>query len=48
MTPGANKSNAVKMVLEGSITNAVPGSILREHPQCILFLDKQSYGRIRK
>lgn len=48
MTPGANKSNAVKLVLEGSITNAVPGSILRKHPYCKLFLDKQSYGRIRK
>lgn len=48
MTPGANKSKAVKMVLEGSVTNAVPGSIIREHPNCILFLDKESYGRIRQ
>ncbi len=47
MTPGKNKSEAVKMVLEGSITNTVPGSIMRKHSHCILFLDKQSYGRIR-
>ncbi|HOR10137.1 MAG TPA: glucosamine-6-phosphate deaminase [Bacteroidales bacterium] len=48
MTPGANKQNAVKMVLEGSITNAVPGSILRRHPNCILFLDRESYGKVRQ
>jgi glucosamine-6-phosphate deaminase len=48
MTPGANKRAAVKMVLEGSITNAVPGSIMRRHPNCKMFLDIQSYGKINK
>jgi len=48
MTPGENKSEAVRRVLEGSITNTVPGSIIREHSNCILFLDNQSYDRIKK
>ncbi|NOY78657.1 MAG: glucosamine-6-phosphate deaminase [Calditrichaeota bacterium] len=40
--PDLRKAEAVKKTLEGPITNRVPASILRQHPQAFLFLDKNS------
>lgn len=45
IVPGPTKRQAVKGVLEGPISTENPATILRRHPSCILFLDKESYGK---
>lgn len=42
IVPGKSKAEAVKKTLEGPITSLCPASILREHDNAILFLDKNS------
>lgn len=42
MVPGRLKRNAVRAALEGPVTTACPASILREHPDCTLYLDAES------
>lgn len=37
---GEKKAAIIKEVIEGAITEKVPASILRNHPNCYLFLDK--------
>jgi len=37
--PDERKAEAVRNTLEGDVTNLVPASVLREHPDCVLFLD---------
>ncbi len=44
VVPGKTKAIAVHNVLKGTITTEWPASILRRHPNCILFLDEESYG----
>ncbi|PWW28253.1 glucosamine-6-phosphate deaminase [Cytobacillus oceanisediminis] len=43
VVPGKSKSRAVKNVLEGPITIECPASILRTHPQCTLYVDRDAY-----
>jgi glucosamine-6-phosphate deaminase len=40
--PDRRKAKAVKACLEGEIGPMVPASILRRHPQCLLFLDREA------
>ena len=40
--PDRRKSKAVKACLEGEIGPMVPASILRKHPRCFLFLDREA------
>lgn len=40
--PGAIKRQAVHDTLHGPVTTACPASILRTHPNCTLYLDKES------
>lgn len=40
--PERRKAQAVKACLEGEIGPMVPASILRRHPRCFLFLDRDS------
>lgn len=40
--PDARKANAVKCSVEGPISEACPGSLLRTHPDATLYLDRQS------
>jgi glucosamine-6-phosphate deaminase len=40
--PGAIKRQAVYDALQGPVTTACPASILRTHPNCTLYLDKES------
>ena len=40
--PDRRKAEAVKTALEGPATPNCPASILREHPNCTILLDKQS------
>jgi len=45
MAPGENKHDAVNKVLNGPVSTNTPGSILRKHSHCKMFLDKASYGK---
>ena len=40
--PDLRKAEAVKKTVEGSITPAIPASIMRRHQAAWLFLDKDS------
>lgn len=42
IVPDRRKAKAVKACLEGEIGPMVPASILRRHPQCLLFLDREA------
>lgn len=42
VVPGAAKRDAVTGTLHGPLTTACPASILRNHPACTLYLDKDS------
>ena len=42
MVPGIRKAEAVKAALEGPVSEDCPASILRVHPNAILFLDSDS------
>jgi glucosamine-6-phosphate deaminase len=42
MVPGRNKARAVFNTLTGGIDQQCPASVLRKHPNAILFLDKDS------
>ena len=45
--PGARKAKAVKDCLEQNVSNLYPASILQNHPDCYLFLDKPSASLLR-
>jgi len=42
VVPGSAKRRAVHDALRGPITTACPASILRRHPACVLYLDRDS------
>ena len=42
IVPGAHKRDAVRGTLHGERTTACPASILREHKNCTLYLDKEA------
>jgi glucosamine-6-phosphate deaminase len=42
VVPGALKRDAVRATLHGPISTACPASVLREHPNCSLYLDAES------
>ncbi len=42
VVPGAQKANAIRRMLTGPISEDCPASILRRHPDCILYLDADS------
>ncbi len=46
VVPEIRKAPAVKSTLEGSITEKCPASILRAHPDAVLFLDSNSSSLI--
>lgn len=46
--PDRRKAQAVKVALEGPVTNAVPASIVQQHPDCRVFLDTQSASLLSK
>jgi glucosamine-6-phosphate deaminase len=45
--PERRKAAAVRAFLEGEIGPAVPASILRRHPRCIVHLDHESASEVR-
>jgi glucosamine-6-phosphate deaminase len=44
--PGKQKAKPVKACLEGEIGPMFPASILRRHPRCFTFLDRDSAGEL--
>jgi len=42
MVPGAQKKRAVTDALYGPVDGSVPASALRTHPQCTIYVDKES------
>lgn len=44
VVPGSAKRQAVHDTLRGPITTTCPASILRRHPACVLYLDRDSAG----
>ncbi len=44
VVPGPAKRQAIHDTLRGPITTACPASILRRHPACVLYLDRDSAG----
>jgi glucosamine-6-phosphate deaminase len=42
--PGATKRQAVQRTLDGPISTECPSTILRRHPDCALYVDRDSYG----
>lgn len=44
VVPGMTKRQAVHQTLRGEITTACPATILRRHPNCTLYVDRDSYG----
>jgi glucosamine-6-phosphate deaminase len=44
--PERRKAQAVKACLEGEIGPMVPASILRRHPECFLFLDREAASQL--
>ena len=45
--PDQRKAQAVKLSVEGPVTNMVPSSILQQHPRCELFLDAGSASLLK-
>lgn len=46
MVPGRNKATAVRHTLTDAISELYPSTILRKHPNALLFLDKDSAAQI--
>lgn len=43
VVPGETKREAVRRSLRGPVTTDCPASVLRRHPNCVLYLDADSY-----
>jgi glucosamine-6-phosphate deaminase len=46
VVPGSHKRNAVEAALHGPISTACPASVLRSHPNCCVFLDREASPRV--
>jgi glucosamine-6-phosphate deaminase len=44
--PGSRKALAIKAMLRGEISTECPASILRMHPQAVLYLDRESAAQV--
>ncbi|MDF2724351.1 MAG: glucosamine-6-phosphate deaminase, partial [Paenibacillus sp.] len=44
MVPGPTKRAAVERTLDGEIATECPSTVLRRHPDCTLYVDRDSYG----
>lgn len=44
LTPGSSKRDAVTSVISGPVSEDVPGTVLRRHNDCTLYVDTNSYS----
>lgn len=47
LASGANKAKAVYGMLKGSVTEALPASVLQLHPDCIVIVDEAAYSLMK-
>ncbi|NUO02709.1 MAG: glucosamine-6-phosphate deaminase [Saprospiraceae bacterium] len=47
MANGAKKTNIIQQALEGTVSNALPASILQSHPNCLAFLDAEAAAQLQ-
>ncbi len=47
MVPGINKAQAIQHTIEAPVQEVYPSTILRTHPQAILFIDRASAGKLQ-
>lgn len=47
VVPDERKADAVAAAVEGPLTNMCPSSILREHPDCSLYLDPPAASKLK-
>ena len=45
--PDTRKAKAVALALEGPITNMVPSTIMRNHPNYFVFLDREAAALLK-
>jgi galactosamine-6-phosphate isomerase len=45
---GAKKADIVKQLIEGSISESIPASLLRNHPNCSIYLDEAAASNLSK
>lgn len=43
---GLSKADAVKAMIEGSVTEKVPASILQKHPHAVIFIDEDAASKL--
>ncbi len=48
IVPDDRKAKAVSMAVDGPVTNMCPSSILRTHPDCVLYLDKPAASLLKQ
>ncbi|KAA0991186.1 glucosamine-6-phosphate deaminase [Dyadobacter aurulentus] len=48
MVPGEKKAQAIYHTVESEIQEAYPATILRKHPNAILYIDKDSSGKLKE
>lgn len=48
VVPGENKAEAIQFTLNADITERYPSTILRQHPNAVLFIDDQSSAYLLK
>lgn len=48
IVPGEKKAQAIYHTVESEIQEAYPATILRNHPNAILFIDKDSSGKLKE
>ncbi len=48
IVPDSRKADAVAAAVDGPLTNMCPSSILRNHPDCVLFLDEPAAAKLKR
>ena len=46
LASGANKADAVCKMVKGEVTERVPASVLRLHPDCVLIADREAASKL--
>lgn len=44
---GEKKAEIIKKIIEGDVTESIPGSILQRHSNCYFFLDREAASRLK-
>lgn len=47
LASGAKKADAIRQSLEGPVTEAIPASILQQHPNCTFILDREAASLLK-